>query len=247
MEEHGWMTDTQIIVSAYLNPFVAQLCLLPLGETTVLEQVAARCRAAWPCARVSVLTPAKPAYLGVSRLCERAGLKVHSCEGSELDGLLETAWTEQAEITALVRCSQPLVDPGMLKAAVSYLDESGMDCSTVQQLPAGTAATAFSLEALSLAHFEYGADPKANSSVLLNRDRFECAALPAPPRLSTPYINLEIECEGDYWLLKHLYETLELDENGVLKLDAAIGYLRAHPDAYFEHSGGYAVVREDAA
>ncbi len=247
MEDLNEVAPSLIVVTA--NSGSARLpgkYLLPLGDLTVLEQVVSRCSVA-AAGDVVVVTNDPIEGSTLASFCRDQGIVcVYRTDANLPELVIAVAHEHSVETVGLVSCSDPLVDPKMLRASVHYLQESGMDYTTVARLPVGTGAEAIRVEAL-ISSLELGGarGPQRSPAgcILAHEDVYDCAYLPPPPRLSYPELSLRLRNEADYWLLQQIYQDVPKSHDGVIQLDAVIGYLCDNPDLALETGESYAVVR----
>ncbi len=249
MEDLNEVAPSLIVVTA--NSSSVRLpgkYLLPLGDLTVLEQVVSRCSVAGA-GDVVVVTDDPLEGPVVAAFCNDHDIHCVFRSGQSLPDLVIAVAQEHAtETIGLVSCADPLVDPKMLRAAVHYLQESGMDYTTVARLPVGTGAEAVRIAAL-VSALELGVARGSRRSpaacILAHEDVYDCAYLPPPPRLSYPELSLRLRNEADYWLLQQIFQDVPKAHDGVIPLDAVIGYLCDNPDLALETGESYAVVRSN--
>jgi spore coat polysaccharide biosynthesis protein SpsF len=220
--------------------------LLPLGETTVLDQVIRRVRAAG-CGEPVIALPDGEPDRPLRQYCHEN--RIRFCSGSEEDvmGRLYDA-ALQANARWIVRCqaSQPLVDPGMLLASLQYVQQSGMDVVTVGGMPSGVGGEAFPLRTLeNLRRMSGLVRSRGRASSLLNTltTSFERAILPSPARLRRPELRLSLETEDDYWLMKRLYDEVAPRRDGLIAVDDVIHYIESAPDLMLYATDSIAVIR----
>lgn len=226
MDDRKMLPGVMLAVTASMTSrLLPGKALLPLNNTTVLEQVVKRMRTAWVGAEPIVVTTDSPADAPIRYLCACQNIACSASSNDLLEALLVTA--RQYEATSVVRvpACDPLSDPKMAWASGYFLQDSEMDYATVQQLPIGGVAEALSISTLTELHQQL-VDPVLRSNfssyLLADRDRFDCALLPAPVRLRYPELNLRLGTEEDFWLLKQLFSLTAEDENGVVSLENAI-------------------------
>lgn len=247
MEDLNEVAPSLVVVTA--SSGIARLpgkYLLPLGDLTVLEQVVNRCTAAHA-GEVVVVSNDPLEGPAVAAFCRDHQIACYYSAEKELSAIaIEAARDYAAEALCLVSAADPLVEPKMLRASVNYLQESGMDYTTVARLPVGTGAEALRVQAL-ISSLELVAGRRLRGSlaesILAHDDVYDCAYLPPPPRLSYPELSLRLRNESDYWLLQQIYQEVRMAHDGVVPLDAVIGYLCDNPDLTLETGESYAVVR----
>ena len=247
MEVPGVVTVIQARTRARRLP---RKVLLPLGQSTVLEQVIRRVQAAGMNGPVVVAVPEGEEDNGLHNLCEE--LDVPYFVGSEADVLeriLSVAHAYEARIVVRCQASHPLLDPKMLWASARYAVDSGMDYVTVARLPEGVASEAVAvrtLEHIARLTEEPLFREQVTTYTTLRPDLFERAHLPPPPRLSRPDLHLALETEQDYWFLKRLYEEVAPDADGILQVDDVIAALDADAGLRRHSAEDYAVVLKAA-
>ena len=225
--------------------------LLPLGQSTVLEQVIARAQAAGVNGPIIAAVPEGDEDRGLRNFCRE--MEIPLVTGSENDVLariLRAAQEYEARIVVRCQASHPLLDPKMLWASARYAHDSGMDYVTVARLPLGAAGEAFPVRTLEriagltdAPHYR----EEVTSFTSTRPDLFERAHLPPPPRLSRPELRLCLETEDDYWFLKRIFEEVAPGANGLIALPDIIAHIDADPELRRHSSGGYAVVWQAAA
>ena len=221
--------------------------LLPLGKTTVLEQVIRRVQAAGIGGPVVVAIPEGEEDNVLRQQCTHLGVPCFSgSESDVLQRLLDTASAYDAHMVVRCQANNPLLDPKMLWASARYAYDSDMDYVTVARLPVGVACEAFpvrTLERIAELTIEPLYREQVTNYTCLRPDLFERAHLPPPPRLSRPDLRLTLETEADYWFIKRIYEEVEPDSNGVLQLDDVLACIDADLELRRHSPDSYAVVR----
>lgn len=251
MDEMSNLPGVVTVVQARMNASrLPGKPLLPLGQTTVLEQTLRRVQAANLNGPIVVALPHGDENNALRHAC--LDLDVPYVEGSETDVLariLEAAYEYEARLVVRCQASHPLTDSKMLWASAQYAHDSGMDLVTVARLPHGVACEALPVRTLERVA-ELTDEPffreQVTAYTCLRPDLFERAHLPPPPRLSRPEIRLALETEEDYWFLKRLYDEVAPDAEGLLALDDVIAHIDANPELRRHNAGGYAVVRKAA-
>lgn len=249
MDEPLPETGVVIVVPARLSSQrLPGKALLPLGDSTVLEQVLRRIQAAHTGASIVVAIPDTPGERFLRDWCDERGIATFLGEPNDpFLRILQAARANEADIVVPCSVSQVFLSPRMLWASVRYALDSGMDAVVVARMAAGTACEALPLRTLERLH-------RMESSLLTRREnlqsgvgaypeRFERALLPPPPRLARADLRFQLDTPDDYRYLQQLYARIVPGPEGVPDLDAAIACVDADPDLCRYAQGDKAVVR----
>ncbi len=221
--------------------------LLPLGYKTILEHTILRAKKALHTIPFVLACPEGADSNPLRSLADF--LDVSYYEGSNEDPLARTlnaARYYEAETVVRICGCDPLIDPKMLAAALSFQMESGRDIVTVGRLPYGTACEVMPLRTLRRL------DSILTSSIdrkyyveyaMVNRNEFDTAFLPAPPKLAFPEIRLRVQTESDYWFVQRLYDTVPPHKDGgMIELEDVIRSLYHQPDLLYQNVESHAIV-----
>lgn len=248
MEENRDMSRVVTIVQARMSS--RQLPgkpMLPLGDSTVLEQVVRRIQAAQFGGNFLVITSNEESDRPIRELCQARRFPCYAGNHpDELERLLGAARLSRAEIVVRCLVNSPLLDPKMLDACARYALDSGMDYITVARLPQGVTSEAIPLHTL-LRTAEMTNDPRHREEITTfaaaNLDLFDRAYLPPPMRLARKDVRLLLETEEDYAALSRLYKLVPPRSNGLLSVEDCIAAMDndpllrqfgRNPDAYLK-------------
>ncbi|MCS6775818.1 MAG: NTP transferase domain-containing protein [Chloroherpetonaceae bacterium] len=218
-----------LIVARMDTPGLPGRPLLPLGGTTVLEQVLRRVQAARCVTHCVVATTDREVDRPLRDFC--AHQRVHCCahpEGDPVSIGLAVAHGFGVGAVALCDDSQPLMSSGMLEACVRYAVDAGMDYVTVKPMPEGTVPEVISVRALTrLASVreDTGYDGRVSEWLALYPEWFESACLPAPIRLRSPDVRLVLETQSDYQQLAEIFLQVPPNSEGLVALEDVLDCL----------------------
>ena len=192
--------------------------LLPLplgGPATVLGQVLARARRAWPGAVVLVATSTAPADDAVATAAQRAGAAVFRGDEQDVLGRFAGAAAAHAlDVVVRLTGDNPALDPAFLAQAVRHHLSTGADYTHTTGLPLGCNLEVIDASALARTAAEASASAeREHVTPYLRRHptqfRLETLALAVPGLPAATRLTLDYP--SDYALLHLLYSQLPSD------------------------------------
>ena len=204
--------------------------LLPLGGTTVIEQVMAAL-APVPADSRALLTDAASAP-ALEEPARRHGYTV--APGPEEDVLARyTAAARRFGAQTVVRATgdSPLVSAALVREILAKHDDAGADLSHFLGCPLGTGVEVIAAGALEQAGM-FAADPAEREHISTylyrNRERFSILEPPVPAALELLNANVSVDTEEDYERLLAIYA--DLYHGAPLEVREVVDWLREHPE-----------------
>lgn len=236
----GSQVLTALQASAHWLGDVSSL-LLPLGDSTVLEQTISRVRSAKWGALFTLLTTLSDEDAPICDFCLKHNIPyiAHQTTNS-LEALYHTAHAFNADIVARCFANQALVSPRMLDACASWAISSQMDYVTVSRLPMGLPAEAFPVRTLD--HLMHRKSNETNL-LALRAANYDCALLPAPLHWRRPELRLTLDSPSDYRVFHQIYENVPRRDNGLHRYEDVLAYLDKNPNLRNQLSGEYAMAQ----
>lgn len=208
--------------------------LLPLGSSTVLQQVISRVTSANAGQKYLVATTADDSDTPLREFCTTNEIPFFT--GSSDDVLARVVMAaDECDANYVVICStsQPLLDPSMLDASARYMLESDMDFVTVSRMPSGVGVDAYPLRTLLLT-MEMTEDLLDRENVsrypLDTQNIFDCAFLPPPTRLAREDLRLILETPTDYAILQRIFSEVPPRMHGLISVEDVILYMDSIPE-----------------
>jgi len=216
--------------------------LAPLGESTLLGWVLRRLMPVASLDRMVVATSADPSDDRIAEESERLGVTV--VRGS-LDDVLDRyrQAVEETSASTVVRVTAdcPVLDPGIVEAAVSTLAQEGADYASTnldQEIVHGLDCEAITAEALLIAAREaidQGEREHVTPFLYRRRRRFRCVPVPLPAWARRPELRLTVDESADLEVMRLLVARLQADPETLeskdavelLAADSSIGDLNA--------------------
>lgn len=220
--------------------------MLPLGDSTVLDQVIHRIQAAGIGAQIVVAIPEGAENRVLRTHCEARGIRWFAGSGTDLiSRLLAAARYFEAGHLLCCSASDPLLHPKMLWASVRHAVDNDLDLVTVGRMPIGSCGIAMPVRTLRRID-ETVQDPNQREQMLsyaLTNTQFSTAILPPPARLARQDLSFTLESEADYWFLRRIFDEVPPRADGVIALEDAITHIDRNQDLWQQSANQYAVVR----
>lgn len=216
--------------------------LLPLGSSTVLQQVISRVTSADAGQKYLIATTQDDSDMPLREFCTAHEIPYFA---GSMDDLLDrtTNAANHCEANYLVICStaHPLLDPRMMDACARYMLESDMDFVTVARMPSGVSVEALPLRTLTLT-MEMTDSAYHREQItrfpLSSQNVFDCAFLPPPSRLAREDLRLTLETPGDYAILQRIFSEVPARMHGLISVEDIILYMDSVPE--LRNHGRYA-------
>lgn len=206
--------------------------LLPLGKggKTITEHVFERLSLSECVNKVIFAIPDTPENDTLNDFLTQRNIPVF--RGSEEDVLsrfYHCIQAHPADIVVRATCDNPLVDWNHIKPMIRILDEQHCDYVSSKGFSLGTGVEVCSAAALKKAYHE-ATTPAEHEHVMpylyLHPDLFKLGIYENEKKSQATY-RLTVDCEEDYLLMKHIYDTLYVGEE--IPTKEAIAYLDSHP------------------
>ena len=228
------LCDNRVLTLLHADTSATELfdpALLPLGGSTVLEQVIKRVQSARFGHNLVVVTSGnRPA---LSQICALQGVPLEVIPAHAPWQRIEEIAHERGAET-LVRCHahQVFLSPRMLDACALYALESGMDYVTVTRLPQGVSAEAFPIHSFhTLAPLADALPKPLEKTALEAQGDLDTAFLPAPLFMRRPDVRLTLETARDHTIFQQIFESVPVDQHGFHALEEIFAYLDSRPKA----------------
>lgn len=190
--------------------------LLPAAGKPMLELMVERLRRAALLDGIIIATTAKRSDDPIAALAHHLGVGCH--RGSEADVMrrvLEAAEIHGVEVIAEITADCPLIDPGVIDAAIRHYLDSGLDYVTTaledDTYPVGIGLQVFSTAVLADAA-RRTADQADHEHVTLflyrHPELYRLGNCPAPPHLTDPTLRLTLDTAEDYEVIRRVFEAL---------------------------------------
>lgn len=225
--------------------------LLPLGGTTVLEQVVSRTQKAESIGKVVVATSDDKSDDPIATLCKERGIP---CVRGSLDDVLDryykAAKEHGAEHIARITGDCPLIEPTLIDRVAKTYEENDYDYVSTGRIettfPDGVDTEIFSFKALERAWKEakLPSEREHVTPYIWNKeDKFAVHHIQNDEDLSN--IRITLDEPKDYDLLKILFGSIETPN-----LPNVLSYLKEHPEVAatngsITHEAGYAKSLEE--
>ena len=208
--------------------------LLPLGSSTVLEQVISRVTSADAGQKYLVATSLEDSDMPLREFCTAHDIPFFAGSKDDLlDRTIKAAEYIRANYLVICSLAQPLLDPRMMDASARYMLESDMDYVTVARMPAGTNVEAIPLRTMLLT-MEMTNDICDRAQIshypLSTRDVFDCAFLPPPTRLAREDLRMTLETPADYAVLQRIFSEVPPRMHGMISVEDVILYMDSIPE-----------------
>lgn len=214
--------------------------LLPLGDSTVLEQTIQRMRSAKWGALFTLLTTLSDEDAPIRQFCLQRNIPYIAHKTSNpLEALYHTAHAFSADIVVRCFANQTLISPRMLDACASWAISSQMDYVTVSRLPVGLPAEAFPIRTLN--QLLHNKQAQETNLVALRSANFDCALLPSPLHWRRPELRLTLDSPADYKVFQQIYTEVPRRENGLHRYEDVLAYLDKNPLLRSHLSDDYAI------
>lgn len=204
--------------------------LLPLGGSTVIEQVMAALSAV-PAAALALLTDEDSAG-ALEQPARRHGYAV--VVGPREDVLARyTSAVRRFNVDTVVRATgdSPLVSAPLAREILAIHEAAGADLSHFLGCPLGTGVEVIASRALEQAgtHASDPAEREHISTYLYrNRERFTILEPAVPAEIEQLYANVSVDTPEDYARLLAIYA--DLHHGAPLKVRDVVRWLREHPE-----------------
>ncbi len=214
--------------------------LLPLGDSTVLEQTIKRVRSAKWGTLFTLLTTLSDEDTPIRTFCLQHNIPYIAHQATNpIEALYHTAHAFSADIVARCFANQALVSPRMLDACASWAISSQMDYVSVSRLPLGLPAEAFPVRTLD--HLMHNQKANETNLLTLRSANYDCALLPAPLHWRRPELRLTLDSPADYQVFRQIYAEVPRRENGLHRYEDVLAYLDKNLHLRDQLSEGYAV------